>query len=67
MGSEILEDPALAGRMGSPGTFGWGGAYFSSYWVDPEEEIVAVSLAQLSPGNDLHEKFRNLVYQAIVN
>lgn len=66
LGFEVLEDPGLAGRMGSPGAFGWGGAYFSTYWVDPGERLVAVFLAQLSPGNDLHERFRNLVYQSIV-
>ena len=68
LGFEVLEDPGAAGRMGSPGAFGWGGAYFSTYWVDPQEELVAVFLAQLIParGLDLHQKFRNLVYQAIV-
>ena len=45
---------------------GRGGAYHSSYWVDPKEELVVVYLAQLIPAGNLddHAKFRALVYQA---
>ena len=45
-----------------------GGAYASTYWVDPEEEIVGVFMIQLLPsgGLDLADRFRTLVYQAIV-
>ena len=68
LGFEVTEDPGLAGRMDSAGAFGWGGAYFSTYWADPEQELVAVFLAQLIParGLDLQAKFRNLVYQSII-
>ncbi len=68
LGFEILEDPGAAGIYGSPGTYGWGSAYYSSYWVDPEEDLVGIFLAQLVPsgGLDLQKKFRTLVYQAIV-
>ena len=47
--------------------YGWGGAYHSSYWVDPKEELVVVYLAQLIPAGNLddHAKFRALIYQAI--
>jgi CubicO group peptidase (beta-lactamase class C family) len=58
------------GRNGQPGTvgsYGWGGAYHTTYWVDPAEKLVCVLMTQLLPaGNsDLHAKFRTLVYQAI--
>jgi len=68
LGFEIEEDVGRAGKMGSPGAYGWGSAYYSSYWVDPSEKLVAVFLAQLQPagGLDLQAKFRNLVYQAVV-
>jgi CubicO group peptidase (beta-lactamase class C family) len=60
------------GRNGQPGTvgsFGWGGAYHTTYWVDPKEKMVAVLMTQLLPAanSDLHAKFRALVYQAIVD
>jgi CubicO group peptidase (beta-lactamase class C family) len=60
------------GSNGQPGTvdsFGWGGAYHTTYWVDPVEKLVAVLMTQLMPaGNsDLHARFRTMVYQSIVD
>jgi CubicO group peptidase (beta-lactamase class C family) len=68
LGFEVLEDPGLAGQFGAPGRFGWGGAYATNYWVDPAEGLVAVFMIQLLPsgGLDLADRFRALVYQAIV-
>jgi CubicO group peptidase (beta-lactamase class C family) len=68
LGFEVLLDPGRAGRYGSAGSYGWGGAYATSYWVDPGEDLVAVFMVQLLPsgGLDLADKFRTLVYQAIV-
>ena len=68
LGFEVVEHLGRAGRHGSVGEFGWGGAYYTSYWVDPEEKLVAVFLSQLLPagGLDLQSRFRALVYQSIV-
>ncbi|MGD2218275.1 MAG: serine hydrolase domain-containing protein [Gemmatimonadales bacterium] len=68
LGFEVVEDVGRAGRVGSEGAYGWGGAYYTLYWVDPAEELVAVFMAQLLPsrGLDLQGKFRTLVYGAIV-
>ena len=56
------------GDPGSVGAFGWGGAYHTTYWVDPAEKLVAVFMTQLLPatGSDAQGKFRALVYQSIV-
>jgi CubicO group peptidase (beta-lactamase class C family) len=68
LGFEVMLDVGKNGRYGSPGAFGWGGAYHTTYWVDPEEKLVALLMVQLLPaGNsDLQSKFRTLVYQSIV-
>jgi CubicO group peptidase (beta-lactamase class C family) len=68
LGFDVVEDLGRNGRHGSPGAFGWGGAYHTNYWVDPEEKLVALVMVQLLPaGNsDLQRKFRTLVYQSIV-
>jgi CubicO group peptidase (beta-lactamase class C family) len=68
LGFEVVEDIGRAGRVGSDGAYGWGGAYYTLYWVDPAEELVALFMAQLLPsrGLDLQNKFRTLVYGAIV-
>jgi CubicO group peptidase (beta-lactamase class C family) len=68
LGFDVVQDLGRNGRYGTVGAFGWGGAYHTTYWVDPREKLVAVLMTQLLPaGNsDLHGRFRTLVYQSIV-
>jgi CubicO group peptidase (beta-lactamase class C family) len=68
LGFETTDDVGAAGRPDTLGSYGWGSAYYSKFWVDPEEKLIALFLTQLIPatGNDLQDKFRYLVYQAIV-
>ncbi len=55
-----------ANGMSDEGTFGWGGAYGSSYRVDPESRLVMVLMIQLIPNaTDLGTVFPSLVYQAL--
>jgi len=55
-----------ANTMSSEGAFGWGGAYGSSYRVDPETRIVMVMMIQLIPNTtDIGQVFPTLVYQAL--
>jgi len=67
LGFYVVEDLGARGQPGSVGEFGWGGAYHSTYWVDPGEELVVVYFTQVIPatGLDDHGKLRALVYQAI--
>lgn len=67
LGFSIREDVGAAGQPGSVGEFGWGGAYHSTYWVDPVERLVVVYLTQVIPatGLDDHAKLRALVYSAV--
>jgi CubicO group peptidase (beta-lactamase class C family) len=68
LGFEVVEDLGTFGEPGSVGAFGWGGAYHTTYWVDPAQELVAVLMTQLLPseGSTLHDTFRALVYASIV-
>jgi CubicO group peptidase (beta-lactamase class C family) len=53
--------------MDAPGAFGWGGAYGTSYRVDPQGRIVMVLMIQLLPGQtDLASKFMTMVYQSLL-
>ena len=67
LGFAVRLDVGAAGEPGSEGDFRWGGAYHSTYWVDPEEELVVVYLTQVIPaqGLDDHRRLRALVYAAI--
>ena len=69
LGFSIVEDLGARGMPGSVGEYGWGGAYHSSYWVDPKEELVVVYFTQLIPAGDIddHGKLRALIYQALVD
>jgi CubicO group peptidase (beta-lactamase class C family) len=69
LGFYVVEDVGARGSPGSVGEFGWGGAYHTTYWVDPREELVVVHLTQLVPAGTVDDqgKIRTLVYQAIVD
>ena len=54
--------------LSSVGSYRWGGAYGTSYSVDPEAGLVLVFMCQLMPGRtELGQRFPNLVYQALVD
>ncbi|WP_375323638.1 serine hydrolase domain-containing protein [Flagellimonas sp. GZD32] len=69
LGFSVVEDLGDRGSLGSVGEYGWGGAYHSSYWVDPKEQMIVVYFTQLIPSGaiDDHGKLRALIYQAIVD
>ena len=69
LGFYVVEDVGARGSSGTAGEFGWGGAYHTTYWVDPREELVVVHLTQLVPAGDVDDqaKVRALVYQAIAD
>jgi CubicO group peptidase (beta-lactamase class C family) len=68
LGFWVTKELGRNGEPGSVGSFGWGGAYHTTYWVDPVEKLVAVFMTQLLPatGSDAQAKFKALVYQSIV-
>jgi CubicO group peptidase (beta-lactamase class C family) len=69
LGFFVVEDVGARGTPGSVGEFGWGGAYHSTYWVDPQEQLVVVYLTQLIPATGIDDfgKLRALVYAALTN
>lgn len=68
LGFEIITDLGRAAHPGSVGQYSWGSAYYSRYFVDREEQIVALFLTQLIPARDLdlNDRFSYLVYQAVI-
>ena len=69
LGFQVRLDLGAAGQLGSEGDYGWGGAYHTTYWVDPAERLVVVYFTQLRanlPVDD-HAKVRALVYGALAN
>ena len=67
LGFETIEKLGADG-FSSVGTFGWGGAYGSTYKVDPKEGLVIVFMINQLPNRaDIAGKFPTLVYQALVD
>ena len=52
----------------SVGSFGWGGAYGSTYRVDPQTRTVMILMIQVLPNtSDIAERYSNTVYQALLD
>jgi CubicO group peptidase (beta-lactamase class C family) len=68
LGFSVRLDVGAAGQPGSVGEFGWGGAYHSTCWADPVENLAVVYLTQVIPAQGLDDqaKLRALVYSAIM-
>ena len=69
LGVRVVTDPAAAGNLTSAGTFGWSGAAGTHFFVDRDEELVAVFMIQSMGGGGarMSDEFETLVYQAIVD
>ena len=63
---EVVQDAIEAGTYRSNGSFGWDGAFGTHFWVDPDEQLVAVLMIQTSVGRLIHRDFETAVMQAIV-
>lgn len=67
LGFRVRTDLGQNGLPGSEGEYGWGGAYHSQYWVDPEERLTVSYMIQLMPAGEIDDigKLRALIYQAL--
>jgi len=67
LGFQIVTETNKAGTPESQASFGWGGMFSSSYWIDPVKKIVAQFVLQIypNPHADILNKFTKLVYEAM--
>jgi CubicO group peptidase (beta-lactamase class C family) len=67
LGFAVSENRGLHGGPATEGEFNWGGAAGTKFWVDPEENLIAVYMIQILPHGGLRygDVFKNLVYQSI--
>jgi CubicO group peptidase (beta-lactamase class C family) len=61
----VVNDPVARNTFLSTGSYGWSGLFGTHFWVDPEEKVVGILMAQTSPAG-VREDFENAVMQAIV-
>ena len=69
LGFELTDAQQTTILPSSEGTYRWGGMYFTEYWIDPKEELIALFFTQVWPSSHLflNQRFQVLTYQAIVD
>lgn len=69
LGFYVLENVGELGQLGSKNEYGWSGAYHTTYWVDPQEELIVLYFTQLLRAGNIKDRdvLRALVYQSITD
>jgi CubicO group peptidase (beta-lactamase class C family) len=69
LGFAVRQGPGVAGVPGSTGEFMWAGYGGTYFWIDPQEQLIAVYMSQApSPMRAYYRKLiKQLVYAAIVD
>jgi CubicO group peptidase (beta-lactamase class C family) len=54
-------------ELGTPGSYDWGGFFYTEFSIDPKEEMIVIFMGQLHPtgGLKLDSQVHQLAYQAI--
>jgi CubicO group peptidase (beta-lactamase class C family) len=68
-GFGVDSDPRFLTELGSVGSYYWGGFFYTSFVVDPKEDMIAIFMGQLHPTGDLNldAKAVGLAYQALID
>ena len=64
----VVTDPRAGKVLTSVGEYGWGGAFSTSWWVAPQEDLSVLFFTQLLPSTTLpiRGQLKQLVYQALI-
>jgi CubicO group peptidase (beta-lactamase class C family) len=65
LGFRVTTDIGATQTLGSAGMYGWSGIYGTTFWVDPQERLIAILMVQRYPGSPVASAFQPLVYQAV--
>ena len=67
LGGSTIVNVADTIQPGSVGTFSWGGLANTFFWIDYEEEMIAIQATQMIPSGcyPLRPQFQQLAYAAI--
>ena len=68
LGFRVVMDIAQHGIIGSNGIYSWGGAASTVFWIDPQEDLIAILLTQFMPSSyyPLRREFQIATYQALI-
>jgi CubicO group peptidase (beta-lactamase class C family) len=66
LGFNVINNLGKSAELGSLGSYSWGGAFDTSYWIDPQERLVGILMMQARPASShISQKYRTLVYQTL--
>ena len=66
LGFRVIKNIGLLGELGTSGSYSWGGAFNTSFWVDPEEQMFGIIMSQVRPnGSNINQRFKTMVYQLL--
>ncbi len=67
LGFSVVTEKGSGAMPAQEGTYSWGGAFKTSYWVDPKEKMVIIFYRQLlnTSHGELADKFRVMAYSAL--
>ncbi|MFN0181545.1 MAG: serine hydrolase domain-containing protein [Gemmatimonadales bacterium] len=68
LGFSLVAEKSAGKSPAGLGTYGWGGALATVYWVDPVNDLIILFYRQMwgGPPGTVEQRFRGLVYQAMV-
>ncbi|MFC2126322.1 serine hydrolase domain-containing protein [Bacteroidota bacterium] len=67
LGFGIIDKKGADRALISEGSYRWGGYFHTHYWIDPQEDLIALLMLQILPHQhpEIEDKFQVLTYQAI--
>ena len=68
LGFRVLSDLGESANLGSVGSYGWGGAFGTYFWIDPKDQTIGILMIGLRPYNhiNIRQDFQTMATQAIV-
>jgi CubicO group peptidase (beta-lactamase class C family) len=68
-GVGIRTERGVFDELETLGIYGWDGAFYTRFWVDPKEDLIGIFMSQMDNywNEKMIDKFRVLVYQSINN
>ena len=66
-GMAVVMNASTYNHTVNTGEYWWDGSAGTRFWIDPQENMITIIMAQVSPagGNGFRERFKTLVYDAI--
>lgn len=66
-GFGIRTERGIYDELESLGSYGWDGAFYTKFWVDPKEDLIGIFMTNMESDDSLISKYKVLVYQSITD